>query len=102
MGIFTKTKKTGNQKLDEIKKDTLLQLESIKEEKKVVRLNKQTDRSSYLKENCELIIESKKQIEDAKKEYQAVTSYLTDMQRIDLIPMEEREELEDATQELFL
>jgi hypothetical protein len=44
-----------------------------------------------VKDNCEIILESDRQIEEAKVEYQAVTSYLTDMQRIDMIPEDQRE-----------
>ena len=51
-----------------------------------IRLNTNTDRKGYIQENCEIIWESHRQIEDAKVEYQAVTSYLTDIQKIDMIP----------------
>lgn len=63
--------------------------------------NIHTDRRSYIKENCEIIAESGRQIEEAKLEYQAVTSYLTDMQKIDQIPKEQREVLEDAARNII-
>lgn len=55
----------------------------------------------YIKDNCELISESNRQIEEAKMEYQAVTSYLTDMQRIDMFPIDQRENLEDAARNII-
>ena len=72
-----------------------------KEVKRTIKLNTQTERLSYIKENCELIIESGRQIEEAKVEYQAVTSYLTDMQRIEMIPQEQRDTLEDSARKII-
>lgn len=61
----------------------------------------QSELLNYIKDNCELIAESDRQIEDAKIEYQAVTSYLTDMQKIDMVPAEQREDLEDAARNIL-
>lgn len=69
--------------------------------RKVVRLNTNTERIAYIKDNCELILESERQMEEAKAEYQAVTSYLTDMQKIDMIPLEQRGTLEDAARNIY-
>lgn len=66
-----------------------------------LRLNTNTDRKGYIKENCEIITESHRQIEEAKIEYHAVTSYLTDIQKIDMIPNEQRVELEDAARKIY-
>lgn len=49
---------------------------------------------------CEQILEVNRQIEQMKVEYQAVTSYLTDIQKIDLIPPDERTQLEVAAQNI--
>jgi ABC-type multidrug transport system fused ATPase/permease subunit len=70
--------------------------ENKKEVKRSIKLNTQTERVGYIKDNCESILECNRQMEEAKAEYQLVTSYLTDMQKIDMIPLEERETLEDA------
>jgi hypothetical protein len=56
---------------------------------------------AYVKDNCETVIESNRQIDEAKVEYQMVTSYLTDMQKIDMIPMEQRENLEEAARKII-
>lgn len=66
-----------------------------------LRVNTYTDRKAYLKENSEMIAESYRQIEESKIEYQAVTSYLTDMQKIDMIPKLQREILEDAARNII-
>lgn len=75
--------------------------EKKKEGKRPLKLNTNTERISYVKDNCEIILESNRQIEEAKREYQAVTSYLTDMQRIDMIPEEQRENLEEAARKII-
>lgn len=49
------------------------------------------DRKRYVQECCESIAEIDHQIEEAKKEYEKVTSRLTDIQRIDRIENEERD-----------
>jgi hypothetical protein len=71
-----------------------------KEGKRPLKLNTNTERIGYVKDNCEIILESDRQIEEAKVEYQAVTSYLTDMQRIDMIPEDQRENLEEAARKI--
>lgn len=68
----------------------------------IIRLNTtNTDCKGYIKENCEIITESYRRIEEAKAEYQAVTSYLTDIQKIDMIPKLQREELEEAARKIY-
>jgi hypothetical protein len=69
--------------------------------KAVVKLNTKSDRLGFIKDNCEIYTESERQIEEAKKEYSAVTSYLTDMQKIDLIPLEQRGDMEDAARNIY-
>lgn len=56
---------------------------------------------SYIKENCQQIMDSEKQISEAKIEYQVVTSYLVDIQRIDQLPSEERDILDNAARKLL-
>ena len=59
------------------------------------------DPSRIITENCEQILESARQMEELKVEYQAVTSYLTDIQKIDQIPAEDREQLNDAARKII-
>ncbi|HKL98544.1 MAG TPA: hypothetical protein VJZ06_01395 [Mobilitalea sp.] len=65
------------------------------------RINTKTERTTLIRDNCEQILENNRQIEEAKAEYQAVTSYLTDMQKIDMIPKDQREQLEDASRKII-
>lgn len=78
------------------KKEEAVQSDNIREQNRSVRLNTQTERINYIKDNCEIILESGLQIGEAKQEYQAVTSYLTDMQKMDLIPKDQKDTIEDA------
>ena len=65
------------------------------------RMNTKSERLAVIRENCEQIAENLRQIEESKVEYQAVSSYLTDMQKIDMIPKEQRENLEDAARRIL-
>jgi len=65
-------------------------------------LSYKTEQMTFIKDNCELVAESERQIEEAKMEYQAVTSYLTDIQRIDMIPKEQRFQLEESARKIYL
>jgi hypothetical protein len=51
-------------------------------------------------EHCEQIIESTNQLEELKFEYQAVTSYLTDMQKVELIQNSDREFINDLARKI--
>jgi hypothetical protein len=55
----------------------------------------------FIKENCELVQDSRRQIEEAKAEYQAVTSYLTDIQKIEIMPKELRMNMEEAARRII-
>ena len=70
-------------------------------DKKKVNLSASSERKDYIVEQCEQIAEAQGHIEDTKVEYQAVTAYLTDIQRIDMIPDEDRETLYDAARRII-
>lgn len=76
-------------------------IDAGREIKRSIRLNTKSERIGYIQDNCEQVLESERQIAEAKAEYQSVTSYLTDMQKIDLIPLERRGNLEDAARSIF-
>lgn len=50
---------------------------------------------------CIQVCDVEAEYEEVKKEYEAVTGYLADIQRIDLIPMEERENIDDAARKII-
>jgi hypothetical protein len=105
-GLFEKKKKAaqeieGNSSGQELDLDVIAQRQEKKKEvKRPAKLGTHTERMGYVKDNCEIIIESGRQIEEAKVEYQAVTSYLTDMQKIDMMPQDQRQNLEEAARKL--
>lgn len=59
------------------------------------------DRSSYIADVCEQIIEGLKKQEELKVEYEIVTFYLTDIQKIDRLFPEQREELNKIANSIF-
>lgn len=69
--LFIKSDSTDSRKKNLNKED----------QRYTIRLNSNSDRLGFIKENCEIIAESYRQIEESKIEYQAVTSYLTDIQK---------------------
>lgn len=73
---------------------------SIEMESYDVDLNSRSDRERYIRGYCDQIIEAVRQNEEAKLEYQAITSYLTDIQKIDRIDGEEKEALVDTARNL--
>lgn len=111
MGAFNFLKKKKTKELKEKEKikrsamieDSLELVEkmSMEVEKPPLNIDNAQSRMTFVKEGCEQIIEVSKQIEEAKIEYQAVTSYLTDMQKIDAIPAEEREVVDDAARKII-
>ncbi|BCJ96159.1 hypothetical protein acsn021_37280 [Anaerocolumna cellulosilytica] len=56
--------------------------------------------ASTVMEHCEQIIESTNRLEELKFEYQAVTSYLTDMQKVELIQKSDREFINDLARKI--
>jgi hypothetical protein len=52
-------------------------------------------------DTCEQIGENNKQLDELKAEYQAVTEYLTDIQKIERIPEEDREFLNDTARKIL-
>ncbi len=99
MGFFGKI--FGKRKKKVVNTEIETRVEPRKEVRKAIKLNTLSERLGFIKDNCELMIESGRQVVEAKTEYQAVTSYLTDMQKIDLIPLEQRGNLEDAARSIY-
>ena len=59
------------------------------------------DTVRFVRENCEAIAENERQIAEAKKEYEKVTSYLMDIQRIDMASDAERKEIDDVCKSIL-
>lgn len=61
-----------------------------------------TDAIRFVRNNCEAIAENERQIVEAKKEYEKVTSYLTDIQRIDMAREDEYREIKDMCKSILI
>lgn len=59
------------------------------------------ERAAFVKSCCDIIIEAKRQQFEAKKEYEVVTSYLADIQKIDLLPERTKKSIEDMARKLL-
>lgn len=93
--VFGKAKREDSEaKQDQIRPE-------ISGKEQLVRLSSNAERKTFIKDNGEIIAESFRQIEEAKVEYEAVTSYLTDMQKIDGIQGQERGIIEDAARNII-
>lgn len=73
-------------------------IEELEEQK--VDFDSKEDSTNYIQSCCDRIIDASREVEEAKLEYGAVTAYLMDMQKIDMIPKKEREDLESAAREI--
>ncbi len=78
--------------------ESRLAVEELEEQK--VDFDSREDSAGYIQNCCDRIIEASREVEEAKVEYGAVTAYLMDMQKIDMIPRTEREDLESAAREI--
>lgn len=59
------------------------------------------ERAGFVKSCCDLINEAKRQQFEAKKEYEVVTSYLADIQKIDLLPERAKKSIDDMARKLL-
>lgn len=120
MAFWSKRKKTQKQEIEQIPiSDMEQRLEQNKQQVKPVREEEQNqqqeepvpvvkeekknleqeeispvdkaDQKNYIRDCCESIAENERQIRKIKKEYEQVTEYLTDIQKIDRITGENRE-----------
>lgn len=70
-------------------------------EKNNIKKSTKEECRGYIREYCQRIVEANQQINEAKIEYQVVTSYLVDIQKIEQMPKEERGVLDDAARNLL-
>ena len=124
MSWFRKKKKKSNdyyeKKIEEAAKEEK-EIETIREEgrqlnrekllekiendtvEKISKPKTKEEYQQYIADSCEQIVEASNQVEDAKLEYQVVTEYLTDIQKIDEASETIKQEmLENARQMLTL
>lgn len=99
MGLFSFFKKKKASSLSEDKFEQMTVEEALKRYANA-REGSKDEVLELAKDGCEQIIEVKRQLEEAKTEYEAVTAYLSDIQRIDLIPEESRVKIEEAAEQI--
>jgi len=91
-------------KLFQRKKETEQAEETRQEDKLVLKdgiYSTPEERAGFLKNCCDLINEAKRQRFEAKKEYEVVTSYLADIQKIDLLPERSKKSIDDMARKLL-
>lgn len=108
MSLFFRKRKetlvTKQEEKQEEKQEKQKQIEEDKPlllEKKKVNLENQAECYDYVSEQCEQIAIAKRQLEETKIEYAAVTEYLTDIQKIERIPEEEKDRFLDAARKMI-
>ena len=65
------------------------------------KLEDRASRESFVSECCKNIQETEQQNQEARSEYQLVTSYLVDIQKIDEMTAEERSPIEEAAEKII-
>ena len=86
------------------KKKKVQEEESSQEKKLVLRdgiYSTPEEREGFVKSCCDLINEAKRQQFEAKKEYEVVTSYLADIQKIDLLPAQAKKSIDDMARKVI-
>ncbi len=58
-------------------------------------------RTAFIEGNCEIIVAADKQIMESRKEYEVVTGYLSDIQKIDAVSKEERKEINESANRIL-
>lgn len=69
-------------------------------DRKKIDINKEEDRERYLRTCCEQIADASKEMENLTYEYGLITSYLKDIEEIEALPLEQREELNGYAQKI--
>lgn len=73
----------------------------LKLDEKKVNFSSSSDRGNFIIDNCEQILETAKQLEELKAEFQAVTSYLADIQKLERLAEGDRDYLKDTAKKII-
>lgn len=88
------------EKEDKKDRDNLDSGSILQDEPKVLKAT-QSKAVNTVMEDCRQIIDTTHTLEEIKGEYQAVTAYLTDIQKIELMPEEDREKVNDLARRIL-
>lgn len=102
MGLFDKFKRKENTYQEQLMND----IDNVLEEKNLkleeVNINNKEQRDQFVKYCCDQIAVAKKELSDAKQEYNLVTTYLSDIQQIEELPPNNKAEVTDLAREIVL
>lgn len=102
MGLFDKFKRKEEIPEEQIISDidSALEEQSIRFES--ININNKEQRDNYVKYCCDQIFRAKKELDDAKQEYNVVTTYLSDIQKIEELPLNNKAEVKDLARDIVL
>lgn len=80
--------------------DNVLEEKNLKLEE--ININNKEQRDQYVKYCCDQIAVARKELSDAKQEYNLVTTYLSDIQQIEELPLNNKAEVNDLAREIVL
>lgn len=69
-------------------------------DRKQLNIKKEEDRERYVRTCCEQIADASKEMDNLTYEYGLVTSYLKDIEEIEALPLEQREELNEYAEKI--
>lgn len=100
MGIFDRFKKKKITEEEQLIQD----IDSVLEDKSLtlddINIKNKEQRDEYVKYCCDQIKIARQELSDAKQEYNLVTSYLSDMQQIEELPINNKAEVVDLAKEI--
>lgn len=102
MGLFDRFKRKEEIPEEQIISDidSALEEQSIRFES--ININNKEQRDNYVKYCCDQIFRAKKELDDSKQEYNVVTTYLSDIQKIEELPLNNKAEVKDLAREIVL
>ena len=103
MGFLSKWNKKTKEKVKEsegVTQGEQREAEHQLEELLIKKVEPVKTETTLIDESCDLIMEATYQLEDLQMEYQLVTAYLTDIQKIEQIPVEEKEKIKSVAEKI--
>lgn len=102
MGILDRFKKKKVTQEEQLIQD----IDSVLQEKGIsmneINMNHKDQRDQYVKYCCDQIKVARQELSDAKQEYNLVTTYLSDMQQIEELPLNNKAEVTDLAREIVM
>lgn len=102
MGILDRFKRKKVTHEEQLMQD----IDSVLQEKSLsmseINMNDKEQRDQYVKYCCDQIKVAKQDLSDAKQEYNLVTTYLSDMQQIEELPLNNKAEVVDLAREIVM